>query len=125
MTAILFIILVLVVLAAIGFALAPLWRARSLKGRGILAAAITLFLLGVGGGTYFMLGQPYLAWRTAQDPEQWLNRAAEKPGSWWPHWGEWLARHGGGERAAPEAAGNAQFQPLAPAPGVYVKEVVP
>ena len=66
MTAVLFIILVLVVLAAIGFALAPLWRARSLKGRGILAAAIALFLLGVGGGTYFMLGQPYLAWRTAQ-----------------------------------------------------------
>ena len=37
-----------------------------MKGRTILAAAIALFLLGVGGGTYFMLGQPYLAWRTAQ-----------------------------------------------------------
>ena len=66
MTAILFIVLALVVLMALAFALSPLWRARNLKGRSILAAAIALFLLGVGGGTYFMLGQPYLAWRTAQ-----------------------------------------------------------
>jgi cytochrome c-type biogenesis protein CcmH len=55
-----------VVLAAIGFAVIPLWRAKTLKGRGLLAAAIALFLLGIGGGTYFMLGQPYLAWRSAQ-----------------------------------------------------------
>ena len=40
--------------------------AQTLKGRSVLAAAIALFLLGVGGGTYFMLGQPYLAWRAAQ-----------------------------------------------------------
>lgn len=66
MTAVLFIILALVVLAAIAFALSPLLQAKNLKGRGVLAAAIALFLLGVGGGTYFMLGQPYLAWRSAQ-----------------------------------------------------------
>ena len=66
MTVVLIIILVLVVAMALAFALAPLWRTQNLKGRSILAAAIALFLLGVGGGTYFMLGQPYLAWRTAQ-----------------------------------------------------------
>src|ERR1700742_412361 len=44
----------------------PVWRARTINGRGLLAAAIAVFLLGVGGGTYFMLGQPYLAWRSAQ-----------------------------------------------------------
>jgi cytochrome c-type biogenesis protein CcmH len=65
-TVVLIIILVLVVVMALAFATSPLWRAPSLKGRAILAAAIALFLLGVGGGTYFMLGQPYLAWRTAQ-----------------------------------------------------------
>ena len=27
---------------------------------------LALFLLGIGGGTYWMLGQPYLAWRSAQ-----------------------------------------------------------
>jgi cytochrome c-type biogenesis protein CcmH len=62
----LIIVLALVVLMAMAFALSPLWRAPALKGRTILAAAIALFLLGVGGGTYFMLGQPYLAWRAAQ-----------------------------------------------------------
>jgi len=58
--------LIVVALAAIAFAVLPVWRARNLKGRGLLAGAIALFLLGVGGGTYFMLGQPYLAWRSAQ-----------------------------------------------------------
>ena len=83
MTAVLFLVLTLVVLAAIAFAIAPLWRFREhrpgevgtdspsgratqQKGRGLLAGAIALFLLGIGGGTYWMLGQPYLAWRSAQ-----------------------------------------------------------
>ena len=66
MTVLLFAVLGFVVVMSLGFALAPLWRTQNLKGRSILAAAIALFLLGVGGGTYFMLGQPYLAWRTAQ-----------------------------------------------------------
>ena len=43
-----------------------MWRSKTRKGRGLLAGAIALFLLGVGGGTYWMLGQPYLAWRAAQ-----------------------------------------------------------
>src|SRR5262249_443433 len=33
--------------------------------------------------------------------EAWLETAIEKPGSWWPLWSEWLAKHKGGERAAP------------------------
>jgi cytochrome c-type biogenesis protein CcmH len=60
---------VVVVLAAIAFAVAPLWRARAMKGRALLASALALFLLGIGGGTYWMLGQPYLAWRSAQGTE--------------------------------------------------------
>lgn len=69
MKAVLYLGLVAVVLAAVAFAVAPLWRAKSIGGRGVLAGAITLFLLGVGGGTYWMLGQPYLAWRSAQGVE--------------------------------------------------------
>ncbi|HZQ59820.1 MAG TPA: class I poly(R)-hydroxyalkanoic acid synthase [Casimicrobiaceae bacterium] len=59
-----------------------------------------------------------------QDPQRWLERAEEKPGSWWPHWEAWLAKHGGGERTAPRKTGNAQFRALAAAPGQYVKEIV-
>ena len=52
-------------LAAVGFATWAIWRGKS-RGRAILAAAIILFLLGVGGGSYWMLGQPGLALRAAQ-----------------------------------------------------------
>jgi len=68
-SAVLYIGVIVVVLAAIAFAVLPLLRARAMKGRAILAAALALFLLGIGGGTYWMLGQPYLAWRSAQGTE--------------------------------------------------------
>jgi cytochrome c-type biogenesis protein CcmH len=61
--------LIVVALLAVGFAILPVWRAPALKGRFLLIGAIALLLLGVGGGTYWMLGQPYLAWRAAQGVE--------------------------------------------------------
>ena len=66
MKAILIIGLIVVALLAIGFAALPVWQNKALKGRYLLIGAIALALLGVGGGTYWMLGQPYLAWRSAQ-----------------------------------------------------------
>jgi len=56
------------------------------------------------------------------DPDEWLAQATEQPGSWWPRWTQWLARHAGGERKAPPAAGNVQYRPIEPAPGRYVKQ---
>jgi len=64
--ALLIIGLIVVALLAIGFAALPVWQEKALKGRYLLIGAIALALLGVGGGTYWMLGQPYLAWRSAQ-----------------------------------------------------------
>jgi polyhydroxyalkanoate synthase len=64
----------------------------------------------------YWTGEPYPA-----DPESWLKNSEEKPGSWWPLWSEWLAKHGGGKRKAPAKAGNAKYQPIEPAPGRYVK----
>lgn len=52
-------------LLAVAFALTPIIRTRS-NGRALLSAAIALFLLGVGGGTYLMLGHPSLALRSLQ-----------------------------------------------------------
>jgi cytochrome c-type biogenesis protein CcmH len=52
-------------LAAIGFASFALWRGGARKARLLLGGAIALFLVGVGGGTYWMLGQPGLAVRSA------------------------------------------------------------
>jgi polyhydroxyalkanoate synthase len=57
-----------------------------------------------------------------REPEAWLSSAEEKKGSWWPLWSEWLARHGGGRRKAPSAAGGVQYGPTEAAPGRYVKQ---
>ena len=54
-----------VALAAIAFATYTLWR-HEVKGGALLAGAIALFMLGVGGGTYWMVGRPALAARAAQ-----------------------------------------------------------
>jgi polyhydroxyalkanoate synthase len=59
-----------------------------------------------------------------REPEEWLSHAMEKPGSWWPVWSKWLAKHGGGTRNAPARQGNAKYPPIEPAPGRYVKHRV-
>jgi cytochrome c-type biogenesis protein CcmH len=54
-----------IALLAILFATFAVLRGRG-KGWPLLAGAIALFLLGVGGGTYWMTGRPALAEREAQ-----------------------------------------------------------
>jgi poly[(R)-3-hydroxyalkanoate] polymerase subunit PhaC len=56
------------------------------------------------------------------DPQGWFDASEEKPGSWWPDWDSWLKRHSSGTITAPVQQGNAQFCPIEPAPGRYVKE---
>jgi cytochrome c-type biogenesis protein CcmH len=56
---------VLIALLAVAFAVVPLLRAKDQKGRALLLAAIALFILGIGGGAYYMLGRPHLAQRDA------------------------------------------------------------
>jgi cytochrome c-type biogenesis protein CcmH len=57
--------LTVVMLAAIGFAAWPLLRGKSGRARWLLAGVAALFVLGIGGGTYLVLGSPYLAQRSA------------------------------------------------------------
>jgi polyhydroxyalkanoate synthase len=56
------------------------------------------------------------------DPEAWLERAKEHPGSWWTVWAKWLQPHGGKMIAARKRLGDAKHKPIEPAPGRYVKE---
>jgi polyhydroxyalkanoate synthase len=55
------------------------------------------------------------------DAQQWLATATEHPGSWWPHWYDWLATFSGKKIKATKVAGNAQYPVLQAAPGSYVK----
>jgi polyhydroxyalkanoate synthase len=63
------------------------------------------------------LGSPY-----PNDPEDWLSKAQEHAGSWWPLWSQWLSKHSGGSRKAPAKTGSAKYKPIEPAPGRYVKQ---
>jgi len=55
----------------------------------------------------------------ADDFEEWLLKAKETPGSWWPHWGKWLASHSGGKM--PARVPGATLGVIEDAPGSYVK----
>jgi polyhydroxyalkanoate synthase len=57
-----------------------------------------------------------------EEPDAWLERAQEHPGSWWPAWSAWLSAHAGGTRKAPTASGSVQYRPIEPAPGRYVRQ---
>ena len=52
--------------------------------------------------------------------ETWLAKAKERPGSWWPHWLEWIREQDPTEVSARETGGG-KLQPLEDAPGSYVK----
>ena len=52
---------------------------------------------------------------------QWLDAAAEHPGSWWTAWSRWLQGQGGRLVSAPKQPGNRRHPAIEPAPGRYVK----
>jgi polyhydroxyalkanoate synthase len=66
--------------------------------------------------------QKYQFWTNANGAdslEDWLKDANETPGSWWPHWTEWLASHSGAmvEARTP----GARLGVIEDAPGSYVR----
>jgi polyhydroxyalkanoate synthase len=52
-----------------------------------------------------------------EDAEAWLASATQTPGTWWTDWTAWLAERSGSLVDAPELG-----EPLADAPGSYVRE---
>jgi polyhydroxyalkanoate synthase len=86
------------------------------------------FVLGASGHVAGIINpaagkrRSYWTGAAQADPDTWLARAAEEPGSWWPRWAAWLEGFKGGARKAPSKAGNARYKPIEPAPGRYVRE---
>ena len=58
----------------------------------------------------------------SSEASDWLERAEEKPGSWWPDWDRWMKRHSSGTAPAPSHSGNSNYQVIEPAPGRYVRQ---
>lgn len=51
--------------------------------------------------------------------EDWVKNVSENPGTWWPHWQEWISK--GDKQVTARIPGDGKLKPLCDAPGTYVK----
>lgn len=65
---------------------------------------------------------PVKAGKAPADVDDWLTKAEEVKGSWWPYWMEWLQARSGNKIAAQVATGSKKNPALEAAPGLYVLE---
>ena len=70
-------------------------------------------------------GKPKYQYWTGEKPsgsnvEDWLKKAKEHPGSWWPDWLEWLKMQDP-EMVPARKIGGGKLKPIEDAPGSYVK----
>ena len=59
------------------------------------------------------------------DPEEWLEKATRRQGSWWEAWADWEAKQAGRKITASTAPGSDKHPPLDPAPGLYARDLPP
>jgi len=93
-----------------------------------LANGKTRYVLAASGHIAGVINPPaankYCYWTRdslAATPDEWLEGAARYEGSWWPHWGRWVAAFGG-KRVPARAPGAGKLPAIEDAPGHYVKE---
>ncbi len=104
------------------------WRS-AYRSTDLLGGDAT-FVLGASGHIAGVVNPPAKNRRNywtnpllTDDADDWLARAESHPGSWWPHWGAWLAAaRRRPARRARGRPGNARHPPLDAAPGQYVLE---
>ncbi|HEY3949019.1 class I poly(R)-hydroxyalkanoic acid synthase [Phenylobacterium sp.] len=101
--------------------------ARSVyRGAKLFGGPVTYTLAGSGhiaGVINAPAAQKYQYWSNAALPDtlqEWQAGATETPGSWWPHWIEWLKARSGKQIPARDPA-KGKLKPLGDAPGEYVK----
>ena len=56
---------------------------------------------------------------TAQTLLDWVKKAEETPGSWWPHWHEWIKAED--DRMVPARKTGGTMNSIEEAPGSYVR----
>jgi polyhydroxyalkanoate synthase subunit PhaC len=101
--------------------------ARSVyKGARLFGGPVTFTLAGSGhiaGVINAPVAKKYQHWTNGALPEsldQWMEGAAETPGSWWPHWAAWLKERSGRQIPARDPA-KGPLKPLEDTPGAFVK----
>jgi polyhydroxyalkanoate synthase len=98
--------------------------ARLLKGKLEFVLAASGHIAGVINPASRNRRSYWSGGKRLKDPERWLASATSHAGSWWTHWSEWLAAHGGERLAARTDLGGAGHAPIEAAPGRYVREKV-
>ncbi|MFP4313423.1 MAG: PHA/PHB synthase family protein [Alphaproteobacteria bacterium] len=93
------------------------------SGSTLLGGDVT-FTLAASGHTAGVVNHPaknkYCYWtnnKLAAQPSDWLAKAKEHEGSWWPHWEKWLRKKSGDKIKARKIGKS-----LEDAPGSYVKK---
>jgi polyhydroxyalkanoate synthase len=101
--------------------------ARSVyKGARLFGGPVTFTMAGSGhiaGVINAPAAHKYQHWTNDKLPatlQEWQAGATEYPGSWWPHWAEWLKAKSGKQVPARDPA-KGPLKPLGDAPGDYVR----
>ncbi len=108
------------------------WRSV-FKVRDLTRSDDYTFLLTSGGHNAGIISGPahprrrhrMRTWSNATEtlPAQaWFDATPPQPGSWWPRWEQWLARHSSAARVAPPPLGTDVHPASTDAPGDYVKQ---
>jgi len=96
------------------------------RGAQLFGGPVEFVLAGSGhiaGVVNHPDSKKYQYWTNAALPgrlDTWLDGAEDHPGSWWPHWVQWLRQYSGKMVTARDPAAG-PLPPLADAPGTYVK----
>ena len=100
------------------------YRSRALLGK---KTSQTTFILGASGHIAGVINPPSKNKRSywqgssvSKNPQDWLDKAQEQRGSWWPAWMDWLKQQDDRQIKARKTLGNANYHPIEPAPGRYV-----
>lgn len=101
------------------------WRS-SFRGITRMGGKDKTFILSESGHIAGIINPPgkkkyghYAGPEVAGTPDDWRAAAEYHEGSWWPRWGEWLAKRSGGQVPA-RIPGDSDYPALADAPGTYV-----
>ena len=101
------------------------WKS-SFRGVQQMGSKDKTFILSGSGHIAGIVNPPskkkYGHWTNADlslSPEDWEAGAQQHEGSWWPMWGDWLAKKSG-KKIDARTPGSATHPPLTPAPGTYV-----
>ena len=96
------------------------------KSARLFGGPVTYMLAGSGhiaGVINAPAAQKYQYWTNDHLPPtlaEWQATATEHPGSWWPHWAEWLKERSGPMVPARDPAAG-PLPPICDAPGEYVR----